>query len=437
MDAASSNRYKGAMARAWVAPPIAAIFVVSVLSGPASATLVDGALDPDFGDAGTLHSALSEGRAVAIQPNGKIVVVGPTAQNRFGVARLLPDGSIDPSFGGGDGETKIWFASPPNGCFGGFNDVVLQPDVKIVAVGVACGDVAVARFLPDGALDPQFGTGGTVRTPVSKTGSRAEANAVALQPDGKIVVIGAKPGSESDVAIFRYDPDGTLDTTFHGDGTLVSDVPGSAYATDVAVDANGDIWIAGVESGVVPSVEAVPLLARYLPHGRLDPAFGDGGVVRLPSQTLGVHTALALDARGRAVLAATIAKNFLVARVDGDGSLDRTFSSDGVVTTSLTKGCCDRPLDLTLQADRRIVLLAAGTTGGGSQDLLGLARYTPDGRLDGSFGDHGKVRTPFDDPARIFSGGLAIAPNGDLIATGASNEQGHAVLVMARYVSRS
>jgi uncharacterized delta-60 repeat protein len=185
-------------------------------------------------------------------------------------------------------------------------------------------------------------------------------------------------------------------------------------------------------------VEAVPLVARYLPRGRLDPTFGVGGVVQLPTQTLGVHTALALGARGRAVVAATIVKNFLVARVNGDGSLDQTFGGDGVVTTSLTKGCCDRPLDLTRQADRRIVLLAAGTTGGGFQDLFGLARYTPEGKLDGSFGDHGKVRTTFDDSeARIFSGGLAIAPNGDLIAVGASSEQGHKALLMARYVSRS
>ncbi len=167
----------------------------------------------------------------------------------------------------------IWIAHPPNGCFGGFQDVLVQPDAKIVAVGAACGAVGVARFLPDGTLDGTFGHGGTVLTPVSKRGDRAEANSVALQQDGKIVVAGAQPGPESDPAIVRYNPDGALDTTFHGDGTLVSNVPGSGYATDVAVDLEGRIWIAGVESGATPAGETNPMVARYLPRGRLDPSF--------------------------------------------------------------------------------------------------------------------------------------------------------------------
>jgi hypothetical protein len=104
----------------------------------------------------------------------------------------------------------------------------------------------------------------------------------------------------------------------------------------------------------------------------------------------------------------------------------------------LTPGCCDRPLDLVIQPDGKIVVVAEGTTGDGGQDLLGLARYTPEGRLDGSFGDHGKVRTRFEDPdAKIFSGGLAVAPNGDLIAAGSSSERRGEVLLIGRYVSRS
>src|SRR5205814_8444982 len=141
-----------------------------------------------FGSGGTMKSPLSEARAVAIQPNGRIVVAGATSQNRFGIARYLSDGSVDSSFGGGDGEALVWFKVPPNGCVGGFSDVVIQPDARIVATGVACGEVGVARFLPDGTPDPSFGQGGTVRTEVSKTGGRAEANGIALQPDGKIVV---------------------------------------------------------------------------------------------------------------------------------------------------------------------------------------------------------------------------------------------------------
>jgi uncharacterized delta-60 repeat protein len=343
---------------------------------------------------------------------------------------------VDTSFGGGDGEALVWFKAPPTGCFGGFNDVVLQPDARIVATGVACGDVGVARFLPDGTPDPSFGQNGTVQIPVSKTGGRAEANAITLQSDGKVVVAGAQPGPRSNPAIVRYNADGTLDATFHGDGTLVSNVPGSAYATDVKVDALGRIWISGIEQ--VGTAEPQPMVARHLPRGRLDPAFGSGGVAQVPGATLGVHAALALDAGGNAVVASTFAKGFQLARLDGSGALDPTFSDDGTARSNLTPGCCDRPLDVAIQQDGRIVVMTSSTSGDGSQNLLGLARFTTGGRLDATFGDHGKVRTGFGDPdAQIFAGGLGLAPNGDVVAAGESLEHGRSVALMARYVSRS
>ncbi|MFL5767848.1 MAG: hypothetical protein ACJ758_08410 [Actinomycetota bacterium] len=398
--------------------------------------MADGTLDASFGSGGTIQPALGEARAVAIQPNGRIVVAGATSQSRFGIARYLPDGSVDTSFGGGDGEALVWFKAPPTGCFGGFNDVVLQPDARIVATGVACGEVGVARFLPDGRPDASFGDNGTVRTPVSKTGARAEANAITLQPDGRIVVAGAQPGPRSNPAVIRYNADGTLDATFHGDGTLVANVPGSAYATDVKVDADGRIWISGIEQ--VGTGDPQPMVARFLPRGRLDPAFGGGGVVQVPGATLGVHAALALDAAGNALVASTFAKGFQLARLEDGGALDPTFNNDGIARSNLTPGCCDRPLDLVLQEDGRIVVMTSSTSGDGSQNLLGLARYTGVGRLDPTFGDHGKVRTSFGDPnAQIFAGGLDLAPNGDVVAAGESLEHGGSVALMARYVSRS
>jgi len=418
------------------------VLLVAPLAAGASAApttgsaVADGTLDPQFGSGGKMQPPLSEARAVAIQPNGRIVVAGATSQNRFGVARYLPDGSVDTSFGGGDGEALVWFKVPLTGCFGGFNDVAIQPDARIVATGVACGEIGVARFLPDGTPDPSFGQNGTVRTKVSKTGGRAEANAITLQRDGKIVVAGAQPGPRSNPAIVRYDTDGTLDPTFHGDGTLVSNVPGSAYATGVKVDELGRIWISGVEQ--VGTGDPQPMVARYLPRGRLDPAFGLGGVAQVPGTTLGVNAALALDAGGNAVVASTFAKEFQLARLDGSGALDATFSDDGIARANLTPGCCDRPLDVVIQEDGRIVVMTSSTSGDGSQNLLGLARYTTGGRLDPTFGDHGKVRTSFGDPdAAIFAGGLGLAPNGDIVAAGESLEHGRSVALMARYVSRS
>jgi uncharacterized delta-60 repeat protein len=418
-----------------------ALLVAPFAAGAAAAPVrgsgvADGTLDASFGSGGTVQSLLSEARAVAIQPNGRIVVAGATAQDRFGVARYLPDGTVDTSFGGGDGEALVWFKAPPNGCFGGFNDVVLQPDARIVATGVACGEVGVARFLPDGTPDPSFGQDGTVRTPVSKTGGRAEANALTLQPDGRVVVAGAQPGPRSNPAIVRYDADGTLDPTFHGDGTLVSNVPGSAYATDVKADDLGRIWISGIEQ--VGTGDPAPMVARFLPHGMLDPAFGIEGVAQLPGATLGVRAAIALDTNGDAVVASTFAKGFQLARLDGSGALDPTFSDDGVARSNLTPGCCDRPLDTLIEPDGRIVVLTSSTSGDGTQNLLGVVRFSIAGRLDPTFGDHGKVRTSFGDPdAAIFAGGLDLAPNGDVVAAGESLERGRSVALMARYLSRS
>src|SRR5438128_10400923 len=116
--------------------PLAARAAAAPLRGPAVA---DGTLDASFGSGGTMESPLSEARAVAIQPNGRIVVAGATSQNRFGVARYLPDGSVDTSFGGGDGEALVWFKAPPTGCFGGFNDVVPQPAARTGDPGGAGG----------------------------------------------------------------------------------------------------------------------------------------------------------------------------------------------------------------------------------------------------------------------------------------------------------
>ncbi|MFL5738500.1 MAG: hypothetical protein ACJ76P_14405 [Actinomycetota bacterium] len=415
---------------------LTALSVVGSAAASVRGELADGTLDPTFGSGGTMAPPLSEARAVAIQPNGRIVVAGATSQNRFGIARYLPDGSVDTSFGGGDGEAVVWFKVPPNGCTGGFNDVVLQPDARIVATGVACGEVGVARFLPDATPDSSFGQNGTVRTAVSKSGGRAEANAVTLQSDGRIVVAGAQPGPVSNPALIRYNVDGTLDTTFHGDGTLVSNVPGSAYATDVKVDALGRIWIAGIEQ--IGAGEPAPMVARYLPRGRLDPSFGNTGVVQVPGTTLGVRATLALDSAGGAVVASTFAKGYQLARVDDGGALDATFNDDGIVRGNLSPGCCDRPLDVALQNDGRIVVMTSSTSGDGTQNLLGLARYSAAGRLDPSFGVHGKVRTSFADPeAQIFAGGLDLAPNGDFVAAGESLERGRRVALMARYVSRS
>jgi len=152
----------------------------------------DGSRDRDFGDRARVRTTLDWndiGHGAAMQDDGKIVVAASSAafqgEESFVLLRYLTDGSLDPDFGtagvvvGDFGEEAEAYA------------VAIQPDGKIVAAGGAEQDVALARFLPDGTLDSGFGVGGLVRTPIAGNAEYAEALAMLLQPDGKIVVSGA------------------------------------------------------------------------------------------------------------------------------------------------------------------------------------------------------------------------------------------------------
>src|SRR5581483_2066389 len=204
------------------------------------------------------------------------------------------------------------------------------------------------------------------------------AYALALQPDGKIVVAGVSDVSGSkDFALVRYNPDGTLDQTF-GHGGLVT-LSMRAMTADIihgiAIQPDGKIVAAGV------TFEDVFTLR---PHG-----------------------------------------DFMVARLMPDGSRDLMFGIAGVTTTDFSKESYDEPYAIVLQPDGKVVLGGYTNTGGGpgvlfGADNLALARYMPNGLLDGSFGDAGKV--VFDAGSldeRILA--LALAPDGSLLAGGYTN----------------
>jgi uncharacterized delta-60 repeat protein len=165
----------------------------------------------DFGLGG-----INRAFALVLQPDGKLVAAG-TNNIGFALARYLPDGRLDPTFGVG-GKVTTDFA------FGGSDQasaLILQPDGKLVAAGsaIVVDEIfrfALARYRPDGSLDPTFGTGGRV---VTEFGDRANrATALVLQPDGKLVAAGAT--DDGDFALARYRPDGSLDATFGTGGEV-------------------------------------------------------------------------------------------------------------------------------------------------------------------------------------------------------------------------
>ncbi|MFD4869391.1 calcium-binding protein [Streptomyces sp. NPDC058412] len=343
-------------------------------------------------------------------------------------AALAAPGDPDPTFGGGDG-----IVTTDLGASEAAADMVVQPDGKIVAVGGDAsdfiGNFAAVRYNADGSLDTTFGNGGRVSTDIA--GGSDTANGVALQADGKIVVVGISENLEGGIAWFtvvRYHPDGSLDTTFDGDGKAVTDFGGGGadQGSDVAVQADGKIVAAGGVGGVFA-------LARYNAlDGSLDTTFdGDGKVFTDFGGLQEGSTAygLALQADGRIVAAGDttegLVRDFALARYNADGSPDTTFSGDGRVTTDLA--AMDTAQDVAVQADGRIV--AVGGSGAG---VFSLARYNAGGTLDTTFDGDGRVTTNLGGPQGGSSAyDVVQQSDGKLVAVGGGNGD----FALARYLT--
>jgi uncharacterized delta-60 repeat protein len=267
--------------------------------------LPDGRTDTSFGAGG--RSTADVGGygttfALAIQSDGKIVAVGRASPpssfdpGDFGVARFNADGSLDPSFAG-NGRVRNDFGGAEDAL-----DVALQPDGKIVVVGgpgIYGAPWAVARYDPTGNLDPSFDGDGKV---VTDFGGEAQgAWGVALQPDGKIVVAGwrGEQGGPANrgIAVARYLPNGSLDPSFSGDGRSVEQLANSDTGRGVVLQPNGKIVVAG-QTGGDPDF----MLTRFLPDGRVDPSFGNGtGFLQNDFGGDDYAWSVAVDAEGRIV----------------------------------------------------------------------------------------------------------------------------------------
>ena len=397
---------------------------------------VDGKVSTDFfGDA---DAALD----LVIQPDGRIVV-GGSARNSasnvdFALARYNRDGSLDASFGTG-GKVTTDFLD----IFDQANALALQPDGKIVAAGftgdqMTRADIALARYNSDGSLDASFGNGGKVVTDFA--GGTDSALGIALQPDGRMVAVGASfVGTIGDFALVRYNIDGSLDASFGVGGKVTTAFFEFGAANAVGLLPDGRIIVAG--SAFRSSTVNDFALARYNRDGSLDESFGAGG--KVTTDFFGFTdrpTALVLQPDGR-VVAAGGANNlnstgfdFALARYNDDGSLDSSFGEGGRTTTDFL-GILDAADDVVLQPDGRIV--AVGFTSKdffGLQEDFALARYDNNGKLDTKFGSGGKVTTDlFGD--RDGASAVAIQIDGQLVVAGtAFNGSTKNDFALARYI---
>lgn len=375
-----------------------------------------GALDPTFGVGGRVLTSFAIGvnepvRDVAVQTDGKIVAAGDISTTRFAVARYLPDGSLDPSFGtGGKVETDVVLGSEI--AFA----LAIQTDGKIVVAGDAHGAFGLVRYNADGSLDTGFGVGGKVVTEII-SGVPAQARDVVIQSDGKIVVAGISGSSmlAYDFALARFNSDGTPDTTFGIAGKMLTDFGGGEFVNGVTLQ-NGKIVAAGATVEGVNTTKIA--LARYNDNGTLDTSFGTLGkvVTDLPFTPRDFASEVLAQSDGKIVIAGDtgsgLATNVVLVRYNADGSLDGSFGSSGLVVANI--GGEDRGAAVVRQFNGKYVV--GGYTDVGGYNFV-LLRYNADGSPDTSFGTAGRVITDFG-ASNDVAYALALQSDGKIIAAG-------------------
>jgi uncharacterized delta-60 repeat protein len=392
----------------------------------------DGSLDPTFGSGGVVTTTLGSSamaRAVALQPDGDVVIAGigeSAGQAALVVARFGAGGLPDGAFGTGGTVTATFGTAIP----AGLADVTVlaQADGRIVAASADQSGLVMARYLTDGSVDASFGSAGKVTTGV---GLSFGANGGLLQPDGKIVQTTFRGGNP---VVARYMPDGSLDPSFGTSGLATP--PASATNTVVPLlQPDGKLLVAGIHFSPTAF-----LVARLDAAGAIDPTFGSGGTATVefrPNQELTFldATGAALDSSGRIVVSGDVGDKICIpdtcypgpsdlaaAALSSDGSLDTSFGDAGRLTTGLGIGSVPGTASaatLFAQPDGRLVVagssavsLPDGTPG--KESNFAAARYLANGDLDSSFGAHGRVVTYFgDDPAASDAHATAAATTAD------------------------
>ncbi len=397
-----------------------ALALLTLALGTTAALAAPGDLDNSFDGDGVRTIDFLAGEtadAVLVQPDGKIVIggrSGNTVTDNFVVARLNPDGSSDSSFSG-DGAASADFGGADR-----INSVALQADGKIVVAGVTeqsgvPSDVAVARFNPNGTLDTSFDGDGMVT--VDYLGAADAAEAVLVQPDGKIVLAGYGSSARC-FMLTRLEPNGDTDPSFQGDdmidrgsfcvrfGTVLD------AARAAAVQADGKIVVAGT-TFADGSNENLAITRIEPDTGLPDRTFNGTGVRTID---LGggdsVHSVL-VQPNGKILLAGsgTAAENFVVTRLNADGSTDQGFAGNG--TLDIDFGGADYGYAAALQASGKIVV--AGTSTGPSElSEAAVARLQPGGSLDTTFSGDG--RQTFRPGAGLL--GAALQANGRIVVAG-------------------
>ena len=377
------------------------LLVISIISFTLNIYSQDGTIDLSFGTDGWVFASIEDrksgGSDVAVQTDGKIVVVGTYnngSNDDFIVTRYNQDGTIDLTFGT-NGVTII----PVGPTFDVAICVAIQDDGKIIVAGYVIGtdsnDFGLARVNSDGTIDSTFGTDGRVITPIGD--QQDYLTAIKIQSDGKIVAVGYPQGGDVnlyDAMIVRYLSNGELDNSFGNGGIITTDFNGGADAfNDVTIQRDGKIIVAGYTNNKV-SLRKEIFLVRYNVDGSLDTSFdGTGMVTKLVPLTPGAYTstysyAVAVQKDGKILVAGESFPKIVLLRYSSDGTLDSTFGTDGIVITAGKDSLNQSTPNSILVQDNGQFIVTGHSYLEGTRMATAI-RYNDDGSIDETFGDNG------------------------------------------------
>jgi len=368
----------------------------------------DGTLDPSFGNGNgyvitDFTSSEDQCYAVIEQADGKIVAFGYAdyGENQS-LSRYLPDGSLDASFGV-DGKVKNDF-----NCEGGFifyGSINEQDDGKLVTGSThrlpgGASDIFLTRHLLNGELDTDFGVNGTVRT----NHGIDMLSATSVLPDGKIIASGwSQIGSSRYLLLAKYLTDGTPDTSFGDDGIVATYLhESSTIVFRFQIQNDGSILVA------FRGASGFLTFHRYLADGTLDSNFGTAGVVVTNIASSLLYGSIAIKENGAIVAVMRLGNNNIVlAQFLADGSPDLSFGTNGITTLNIPH---DVPVDMLLDQNENI-LISGNDFGFEISDYF-LIRYDTNGVLDTSFGQGGVTRLGFE------SHSISLQKDGKILLAG-------------------
>lgn len=372
------------------------------------------------------------GLALALKPDGSATLAGYANANRsddYAAAQWLGNGTLNSSFGTA-GKSVISSSTANERAYA----AVMQNDGKLLLAGYITNtnnDIQLLRLTTAGVLDTTFDTDGRVSTTV---GSAADvARAMVVQPDGAILVAGsASMSGADDFALVRYTTAGSLDITFDTDGKVTTAFGTSTDAANALVlQPDGKILAAG---SAVISGSPDFAIARYTSTGALDTTFDTDGKATF---TMGAGSdtanAMRLQSTGKIILGGDAAGDFGLLRLNSNGSLDTSFGSNGRTTTAVGTGI-DICYGIAVQPDDRII--AVGSTRNATDTDIAILRYTADGQLDTTFGNAGKIIVAPGSGDDVASA-VEVRPDGSIVVGGYTYQGSNAEFIMLRYHSGS